>query len=182
MALKDHEGQLDQKTGQFLPGNQWKMPPWRKGQSGHTARYQPNSLANKCAEYIQLRESENKPLTWSGLALHLGISRPALDKYAKGKIGKDKAGIVSVLEYMRSFIENQLEEKATDKDYATSGVIRLLEVMDTERFKPKDEIEMKVEEKERSTTETAARLLSLLEQARRNGDKLLIEEGEFEEK
>lgn len=111
------------EKGQFLPGNRWKMPPWRPGKSGHTARFTPNRLITVCSAYIDHCDTLSKPLTWSGLAVFMGISRPALDRYAKGEFGEDKRGIVSVLEYMRSLIESQREERLHDKDYATQGLI-----------------------------------------------------------
>ena len=145
MALTDHKGNLDQKTGNFLPGNTWKMPPWRKGQSGHTARYQPNSIVTKCTEYIEQQDEADKPITWSGLALHMGMSRPALDKYAQGKIGKDTAGIVSVLEYMRTVIESRLEHQVTSKEYSTVGVLARLRTID-ERWQDTKNVNVDVQE------------------------------------
>ena len=110
-------------NGQFIPGgvNPWRMPAYKPGQSGHTARYTATRLANVCAEYMANRNGQRS--TWSGLAAYLGISRQALDRYAKGEFGKDTRAIVAVLEYYRTLMEAELEQRLTSKDHATQGVI-----------------------------------------------------------
>ena len=122
------------EKGRFLPGHQWKAPAWRPGQSGHTARYTPGKLANVCAQWIEDKTTNDEPLSWSGLALHLGLSRPALDKYFHGEIGQDKQGIVYTLEVVRSFIENWCEDRLASKEYSTAGLLARLRAMDSKTW------------------------------------------------
>lgn len=136
----------DPVTGQFLPGNIWKMPAWRPGKSGHTARYTPNRLINICTEYVIKQKEEAKSLTWAGLARHMGLSRPALDKYSKGNIGNDKPGIVSVLEYMKTIMEEEKEQRLEDRDYATAGVIKALQALDPEKWGDNKKIEVDIKQ------------------------------------
>ena len=124
----------DPETGQFLPGHTWKAPPWKPGKSGHTARYTPGRLRTVCTEYIEQQAINDKPLTWSGLAWFMGISRQALTRYYKGDIGLDKPGIVHTLEIMRTAIEAQREEMLVNKDYATAGVIAALRSQDPDTW------------------------------------------------
>ena len=96
-------------NGQFAKNNRWMMPQWRPGKSGHTAKYTPNRLITKCNEYMCAQDELEKPYTWSGLALSLGITYSSLRRYRRGEIGQDTAGIRNVLEYFETAIRNQLE-------------------------------------------------------------------------
>ena len=136
----------DPKTGRLLPGNIWKAPAWRPGESGHTARYTPGRLVTVCTTYIEDRLKQEQPLTWSGLALHMGLSRKALDRYSQGEIGKDRPGIVATLDIMKSHIENQLESKLTDREHATAGVIRALQAINRDRWGEKQTVDIEVKQ------------------------------------
>ncbi len=136
----------DPVTGHFLPGHVWKAPPWRPGQSGHTARYTPGRLVTVCTEYIEQQVENTEPITWSGLAWHMGLSRRALDKYSKGEIGKDRLGIVHTLDIMKTYMESELETKLTNREHATSGVIRALEVLDRDKWGDNKKIDIDVKQ------------------------------------
>ena len=124
----------DPKTGQFLPGNTWKAPAWRPGHSGHTARFTPGRLVTVCTEYIETQRDADKPLSWSSLALAMGLSRRALDKYAKGEIGADRPGIVHTLEIMKTHIESELESMVTSREWSTAGVLARLRGIDADKW------------------------------------------------
>lgn len=123
MAELIEETDRDSK-GRFLPGNRWMMPAWRKGQSGHGPKYKhANAVANACQAYAEKCAEENKRLTWSGLAAHMGISRRTLDTYKNGEVEKQHPGIPTILEYYRTLMESELEENLTSKGHATNGII-----------------------------------------------------------
>lgn len=114
------------EKGQFIKGgaNPWRMPAWRPGQTGRPAKYKsPKTVANICQQYIEQQVAEDKALTWSGLARYMGMARPSLDAYAKGEIEQASPGVSTVLQYMKTVIEEQREERLTDKGYATQGLI-----------------------------------------------------------
>ena len=110
----------------FKAGNEWRFkagePSARKGMSLYSA----HRLQRTIPEYIRIASTDNRRLTWSGLATHLGLTTAGLSKYRKGDAGRseaDKVAIVEVLGYYESLIEAQLEECLVDKDYATRGIV-----------------------------------------------------------
>ena len=118
----------DPVTNQFLPGNIWRF---RKGQSGHPARYNYKSLRLKVIEHVEhvltytgeFKTIAHQTLTWAGLARHLGMSTDGLAMYRDGQIGNDKPAIVAMLKYYKTLMEEQKEGRLEDKDFSTAGVI-----------------------------------------------------------
>ena len=131
---KPVKGNQDPVTGRLLPGNTWKAPAWRPGKSGHTARYTPGNLVTVCTNYIEQQVENEKPITWSGLAWFMGLSRRALDQYRKGNTGKDKPGIVATLEVMETAIESHLEQGMTDGTVPVQAALARLRTMDRDRW------------------------------------------------
>jgi len=109
------------ETGQFLPGNPWRFP---LGNSGRLPSLTASGVSDGMTEYVDRRIIEDKPLTWAGLALHLGITRAMLDRYHKGEVKNVRGGaaIVSMLSIFRTAMEAQMEERLPNKEYATSGL------------------------------------------------------------
>lgn len=136
----------DPKTGRLLPGNIWKAPPWRPGHSGHTARFTPGRIVTVCTEYIEQQITNTEPITWAGLAWYMGLSRRGLDKYSKGEIGKDKPGIVHSLDLMKTYMEGELESKLTNREHATSGVIKALQAIDREKWGDNQKVEIDIKQ------------------------------------
>lgn len=107
------------------PHGGWLMPPFRPGNPGRPLKYPPNRLRNKCADYMATQDQQGKPYAKAGVARFLGITRPAWDKYAAGKIGKsetERAALVTVCEYFMTCVEEQREEMLLDKERYTPGL------------------------------------------------------------
>ena len=134
----------DEESGKFLPGNTWR---YRPGDHGHVARYSYRSLSLTIREYLQDCLNTDKRYTWAGLAVYMGITRQGLDDYRKAKYKtNDKHKISAILDYYATHIEGQLEEKLTDRQFATSGVIRALEVLDRDKWGDNKKIDIDVKQ------------------------------------
>ena len=78
---------------------------------GRAGKYNPHRIEAACKGYLVQQDIVGKPYSWSGLAKYMGISTLALDQYYRGMVGEDKQGIVQVLEYMKTVLEVQEEDR-----------------------------------------------------------------------
>ena len=163
------------KEGKLAPGNPWRFP---KGTSGHKARYETGkAIANQCERYLQSIPEDQVP-TWSGLAVSMGMSSNALDRYRKGETPKDSKendAIVAVLEYMGTIIESRIEAKLVDRDSFTPGQKFAL----TNRFKDRWRSEQHISVDKAETQTLQLIIPKALAEKRGLIDRgIVIEEGE----
>ena len=134
----------DPQTNQFLPGNVWRF---KKGKSGHPAKYTYKTIRVAIIAYINQQVGQTQRYTWAGLAEYLGMTRDGLTSYRKGEIGKDRPAIVYALNCYRTAMESQLEQRLTDRQYSTAGVIRALEVQDRETWGDHKQIDIDIKQR-----------------------------------
>lgn len=97
------------ELGQLLPGHSLRFA---LGNAGRPPKYTPDEWETQIATYFAVRNEENRPYTWAGLSLSMGMSREALDNWLKGEYeGRgEKARYVDALKAARTAIEDQREE------------------------------------------------------------------------
>ena len=127
----------DTDSGQFLPGNVWRF---KQGKSGHTPRFSAATMRQQTIECVQYCKAEEKPLTWSGLASFLGLSRNGLDLYRKGKVGAKSqlAAIRDTLLGFETLLEQQYEEKLID---SPQGIQKALAAIDQRKWGDTKEVQ-----------------------------------------
>ena len=137
----------DATSGKFLANNTWR---YRPGISGHPARFNYRSMRLKVIDYITEQLITEKRYTWAGLAQYLGISRSGLDMYRDGTLvnirSKDKTAIRSLLSYYITNMESQLEERLTDRKFATNGVIKALQAIDNDKWGDNKKIDIDIKQ------------------------------------
>ena len=105
-------------TGEFMEGNALRH-------QGRPNVFLPDEMREKVAEFLELRQETEKPPTWPGLAVHLGLSRQALHAYRKGERGKtdqERSAYRAIFEVFDSHIEDQLEGLLQRERGQTGGI------------------------------------------------------------
>ena len=129
------------ENGRLAKGNVWRF---RAGSKGQPPRFNYNSMRTSVIEYCETRAQEERPFTWSGLASYLGVTTQTLYRYWHGDvadsiIGKD--AICDMLDYYRTIMESQQEERLSDKEYSTSGLIFAMKNQFSDRWTDTKHIE-----------------------------------------
>ena len=77
-------------------------------------------------DYLQTCSDNQQPIIKSGLQLKLGISREAMDNYAKGEYGKteeEKQAYAALFELFYTVIESELETELRRDKGQVNGII-----------------------------------------------------------
>lgn len=124
----------------------------------------PEEFDRLVDEYLDICEREEKPVTWTGIALHLGFtSRHALDEY------KNYPGFSASVKRAKLIVENAYEQRMYSHN--PTGAIFVLKNMG---WTDKQITELTGKDGgaiEMSDTDRAARIASLVERAREREKK-----------
>ena len=108
-------------SGQLAPGNRWA---YKKGQSGHPAKYNYKGIVKKIQSYLDEHSTEDaRPISWSGLSRHLGLTMSGFQVYRDGRMQKDGSAIKDALDYFAVILESDREERLTMQGQPTAGLM-----------------------------------------------------------
>ena len=104
-------------TGRFMEGNALRH-------QGRPNMYTVDEMRERIAEYLEHCQECEKPATWPGLSLYLGLTRQALWKYRRGECGRDGQAklYAELLEQVDLFMEAELEGGLQRVKGQTAGI------------------------------------------------------------
>ena len=88
----------------------------------------PDDMAEAVQDYFAWADERGWPYAWADVAVHLGISREALDNYSKGEYGRHDGtaqGFVDVLKRANALLEGQAERRLQSNGQAAGAIFWL---------------------------------------------------------
>ena len=140
------------ENGQFLPGNQYlSLNAFKQGsRPDRPNKWTILELRDIMIDYLQTCLDNRQPIIKSGLQLKLGISREAMDNYAKGEYGKteeEKQAYAALFRQFYTVIESELETELRRDKGQVNGIIFALKNQFTSTWRDEKHISVNNETK-----------------------------------
>lgn len=120
VATKARPGMPNRSAdGTWSVGNALRFALDHGRQGGRTRIVTPERIIDA----VESMETAGQPITWAGVALAVGVSRPTLDEYLRGTLGADDPAIRTTLRGVRTLIESDLEGELRRKTGQTGGIV-----------------------------------------------------------